>query len=159
SVCSASTLTRVIGASGQYSSGSRVVTRMISPFFASSSTVAFVHRQRSVPVSFSFPIVWSAPLSEKNVVSPEKKAPLSGIFSSSCVSANEALGVDSETAGSDGGQAVETGALHQASLVAPAAAAISEVSATLDGASAFVSFQAGSSTIGSGSGHTGSFEV
>jgi hypothetical protein len=83
------------------------------------------------------PIVWSAPLSEKKLVSPEKKAPFSGSGSSTVLSnsAGAAAG-DSKVAGTvvgcdsqEGAGADETGALHQASLVAPAADAISAVSA------------------------------
>src|SRR5713226_2242693 len=78
-ILSASTLTSVIGASGQYRSGSRVVTSLIRPFCASSSTLSFCQKQRNAPVSFSFAMVCRAQCREKKFVSPEKNGSPSGI--------------------------------------------------------------------------------
>src|SRR5204863_4838547 len=97
----------------------------MAPFFASRSTAALFQNVRSVPVSFSLPIVCSAPFSEKKLVSPEKKAPLTGKRSSVAPdSVGNWNGAGGPAVGDSQVEAV-TGALHQASLVAPAADAIS----------------------------------
>src|SRR4051794_333215 len=117
----------------------------MAPSRASRSTLGLFQNERSVPVSFSLPIVCSAPLSEKKLVSPEKNAPFKGNGSSvaagSVVDWNEA-GAVLAGCGSHVEGAV-TGALHQASLVAPAADAISAVSAGAAEASSLASGQVG----------------
>src|SRR3954468_10995779 len=85
-------------------------------------------------------MVWSAPLSEKKLVSPEKKAPLTGSFSSAGTGAEAGAGSkavaawkeEGSLAGCDSQVGAVAGALHQASLVPPAADAISAVSAGVD---------------------------
>src|ERR1700719_895050 len=100
---------------------------MMAPSRASNSTAALFQSERRVPVSFSLPIVWSAPLSEKKLVSPEKNAPLTGSGSSGAAAGSKAEGM---LTGCDSGKdEVVTGALHQASLGPPGADAISAVSA------------------------------
>src|ERR1043166_2307657 len=124
---------------------------MISPLRARSSTGSWFQRVRRVPVNFSFPMVCRAPLREKKLVSPEKNAPLTGSGSSAAGSAGgekegaakagaAAAGCASGQAGCEtgvlcergavceAGAVCEIGALHQASVVAPALAAISAVS-------------------------------
>src|SRR4051794_17524720 len=102
----------------------------MEPPFANKSTVDLFQNERRVPVSFSLPIVWSAPLREKKLESPEKNAPLTGNRSSLAAGCSD----DSNGAGAlagccDSHEEPDTGALHQASLVPPAPDAISAVSA------------------------------
>ncbi len=100
----------------------------MAPSFASKSIVALFQKVRSVPVSFSFPIVWSAPLREKKLVSPEKNAPLTGSRSSLATGWSVDSNEVGALAGCDSHEEPATGALHHASLVPPAADAISAVS-------------------------------
>src|SRR3954471_16812223 len=149
---------------------------MIWPSFASRSTVSLFQKERRVPVSFSFPMVWRAPLSEKKLVSPEKKAPFTGSGSSVSVASMVAATGDSKSLVVEAGCGAakldeeETGALHQASLVAPAAVAIPAVSAASEGVGEVMAGSAGAGegnaasvdtgeTISPGSGQVGSFET
>src|SRR5450432_2099640 len=148
--------------------------RIISPFRAKSSSVSLFQNASRVPVNFSFPIVCSVPLSEKKLVSPEKKEPLTGSSSpvrpaieAEVAGASKAeLGVEGcDSSRVDCSRAGwETGALHHASPVAPALAAIPAVSATSDGdgGASLVSNQAGfllAAGSGSGWGQAGSNAV
>src|SRR5438105_10385667 len=74
-------------------------------------------------------MVWSAPLSEKKLVSPEKNAPFTGSCSSLAAGSGEDWNDDGALAGCCSHAEPVTGALHQASPVAPAAEPISAVSA------------------------------
>src|SRR3954471_9009650 len=98
---------------------------MIAPLRARRSTVLLSQNERSVPVSFSLPIVCRAPLSEKKLVSPEKNAPFTGKRSSVAAGSVGDWNEAGALAGGDSQAEPVTGALHQASLVAPAADAIS----------------------------------
>src|SRR5438309_8745332 len=142
---------------------------MIAPLRARRSTVLLFQKERRVPVSFSFPIVCRAPLREKKLVSPEKNAPFTG----RCSSAGEGVAGDSNAAAFDGCESetgeAETGALHHASVVAPAAEAISAVSVALfAGASAGCAHTGSSAPVGSclappapvsSGGHTGALQL
>src|ERR1700730_1867509 len=131
SILCASTFTSVIGASGQYNSGSRVVTSPMRPSCAKSSTGSLFQNERSEPVSFSFAIVCSSQLKEKKLVSPQKYAPpvtdSSGkLISSTAASASPfartsagAVGSTSAAAAADSGHPVcECGAVHHSSDLA-----------------------------------------
>jgi hypothetical protein len=85
--------TNVIGDSAQYSSGSRVVARMIWPSRASTSTGAWFQKARKLPVSFCAAMVCSAQFSEKKLVSPEKYVPgvSAGTSTSGSLPAGEAI--------------------------------------------------------------------
>src|SRR5205814_9114138 len=64
-----------MGASEQYSSGSRVVASPTWPSRTSSSTGSLSQKHRNVPVSLHLEIVCSAQFNEKNRVSPQKYEP------------------------------------------------------------------------------------
>src|SRR4051794_33573527 len=100
----------------------------MAPLRANRSMFALFQKERSVPVSFSLPMVWSAPLSEKKLVSPEKNAPFTGNRSSLAAGISDDWKDEGALAGCESQVEPVTGALHQASLVPPAADAISAVS-------------------------------
>src|SRR3954452_21073694 len=118
----------------------------MEPSFASKSIVDLFQNERRVPVSFSFPIVWSAPLREKKLESPEKNAPLTGNRSSLAAVSSDDWNEAGALAGGASHEEPDTGALHHASLVPPAPDAISAVSAGAASVSGAASGQIGFSS-------------